>query len=218
MGNSSFSTVHYLWYFKPNELNSFPYDVVENNGCYIDNYKIYDPISIKPYINNNDDFVDLNEIYDLIPHWVIKCDLARLLVVYFNGGLYSDVDCFIKKRFDNDGNNVVLFIERIVESAHLLGDRECKDPENVVRVANYCFGSTTKKHPFFKEAIEECINRLRQLIIVEKIKKFNAKDILYVCGPDVLTTVYHRSRHKYKDIILYDESYLDHRYYSSWWG
>jgi mannosyltransferase OCH1-like enzyme len=215
MGNSSFTTVQYLWYFKPNEHNSFPYDVVENNGCFIDNYTIYDPISIAPYINNAE-FSDLSEIYELIPHWVIKCDLARLLVVYFNGGLYADVDCFIKKRFDN--NNVVLFTERIIASTDLLGDRECKDPENVVRVANYCFGSKTQKHPFFKEAIEECINRLRELIVVEKIKKFSTKDILYVCGPDVLTTVYHRTRDKYKDVVLYDESYLDHRYYSSWWG
>ena len=42
--------------------------------------------------------------------------------------------------------------------------RESKHPDNVLRVANYCFGSTSVKHPFLKEVIDECIHRLKYII------------------------------------------------------
>ena len=39
---------------------------------------------------HNDTFPELVQLYSQIPHWVVQADLIRLLLVYFNGGLYAD--------------------------------------------------------------------------------------------------------------------------------
>ena len=214
------NNIIYLWRFKPNEKKYFPQDVVINNLKYIANYKIINnpSIIVNFIINNNNIFPDLLEIYNKIPHWVIKTDVGRLLAVYLNGGLYVDSDCFIKKKLDkhNDTHNIILFIENKCKSVNELGKRECKNPENLVRIANFCFGSKTKNNPFLKEVIEECINRLKKLLIIEKKTNFSHEDILWVCGPDVITTIYHKSKNKYNDIFLYDNTYLNHKCNSSW--
>jgi hypothetical protein len=214
------NNIIYLWKFKPNEKKYFPQDVVINNLKYIENYKIINnPSIIVNFIkNNNNIFPNLLQLYNKIPHWVIKTDLARLLAVYLNGGLYADSDCFIKNKLDkhNDTDNMILFIEHICNSVKDLGKKECKNPENLVRIANFCFGSKTKNHPFLKEVIEECINRLNKLLIIEKKTNFNHEDILWVCGPDVITTIYHRSKNKYNDIFLYDNTFLNHKCAGSW--
>lgn len=211
------NVINYLWEFKPNEKNKLNNNVINNNLKYINEYKIITP-NILELLLDNTIFLYIQEWYSFIPHWVIKTDLGRLLIIYLNGGLYSDADCFIKKQFNNhtDAHNVILFTEHICSSVNKLGPRECKNPENVLRIANYCFGSKTIRHPFFKEVIDECINRLKQLLVVENNQDFSNKDILWVCGPDVITTIYHQSKHKYNDIYLYDKSFLNHKNFGSW--
>jgi mannosyltransferase OCH1-like enzyme len=200
-----------MWNFKPNETCSFPQDVIDNNLTYIKNYSIQSPSTIKNLICNPI-FPELEELYNQIPHWVIQADLVRLLLVYFNGGLYCDADCFILKKWKTD-LSIILFTEHICKSVHQLGPRECKHADNKLRIANFCFGANRKQHPFLKEVIEECIRRLKQ-ILYEKTK-LSQQDILWVCGPDVITSVYHKSKHKY-DICLYDTTYLHHKQYASW--
>lgn len=214
------NNIIYLWKFKPNETKYFPQDVVVNNLKYIENYKIINnPSIIESFIiNSNHIFPDLLQLYNRIPHWVIKTDLGRLLAVYLHGGLYADADCFIKKKLDkhNDTDNIILFIEHICKSVDSLGKRECKNSTNLVRIANFCFGSKTKNHPFLKEVIEECIYRLNKLLIIENKTNFSHEDILWVCGPDVITTIYHKSKNNYNDIFLYDNTFLNHKCNSSW--
>jgi mannosyltransferase OCH1-like enzyme len=205
----------YLWKFKPNEKKNFPTDVIYNNKRYINNLTIVTPDVLEKYLNTID-FDGLYDLYKLIPSWVTKTDLGRLLFIYFNGGIYMDSDCFILKKFDYyDNSNMILFSEKFT-TLDKLGDRECKNPENTLRIANYCFGSKTLKHPFLKEVINECINRLKQILVIEKKSKLNNSEILWVCGPDVITTVYHRTRNIYKDVILFDKTYLNHKCASSW--
>lgn len=210
-------TIYYMWKFKPRETKEFPMDVVYHNKNYIEKYNVETPETTE-YLIRNDIFPRLRDLFNLIPHWIIKADLLRLLIIYFNGGIYSDVDCFIKKPTNIHGrtDNVILFVEHICPNVNMLGPRECKNPENRMRIANYYFGSNVEKHPFFKEVIEECILRLERLLIQENNTSFTQQDILWVCGPDVITTVYHRSRHNYSDIFLYDNTYLHHKCYSSW--
>ena len=162
------NTIYYMWNFKPDEKNTINRNVIINNARFIKYYKIITPAELKYILDKNDVFPNLSELYDMIPHWVSKADLGRLLVIYFYGGLYSDVDCFIQKPFTShvNNNNVVLFTENICSSTDQLGPRECKNPENVLRVSNYFFGCRTPLHPFFKEVIEECLSRLTQLLIV----------------------------------------------------
>jgi mannosyltransferase OCH1-like enzyme len=209
--------ISYMWNFKPNETKMFPKDVTYNNLKYIKNFRIATPPVLEKYLVN-DDFPNLVELFNKIPHWVIKADLGRLLIIYFIGGMYADVDCFINKNLNahQEKDNVFLFVEKKCNSVNELGSRECKNPENVLRIANFSFASKTVKHPFFKEVIEECIRRLNQLFNIKNVKNISQNDILWVCGPDVITTVYHASKHKYDDIFLYDTSYLTHKCYGSW--
>ena len=209
--------IYYLWNFKMDEKQPFPNNVIKNNLKFVDNYEIINPSTIEPLLIN-EIFPDIINLYKLIPHWIIKTDLARLLIIYFQGGIYSDSDCFINKKINshNENNNVLLFTEHICDSINKLGPRECKNPENVLRVANFYFGSKNKHHPFFKEVIDECINRLKQLLINENKKELTNEEILWVCGPDVITTIYHRTKNNYKDIFLYDLSYLSHKCHGSW--
>jgi mannosyltransferase OCH1-like enzyme len=206
----------YLWNFKPNESKPFPDNVISHNSNYIPEYCIITPSDIDSFLDD-DLFPELSDLYFLIPHWVIKSDLVRLLILYFYGGFYFDADCYIQKIFDKHSanDNVILFIEWICP-IETLGPRENKHPDNQTRIANYCFGCNTKKHPFLKEVIDECISRLKQILIVENKTVLDQQDILWVCGPDVITTVYHRSKHNYTDIFLYDQTYLAHMNAGSW--
>ena len=206
----------YLWDFKPNETKSIPSDVIQHNSNFISEYKIIKPCDIDSFLND-DVFPELSELYFIIPHWVIKTDLVRLLMVYFYGGFYCDSDCFIQKLINVDSKNckIALFIEWVCPE-NTLGPRECKHLDNLTRIANYSFGCNTTRHPFFKEVIEECIRRMKQIFIIEKQINLSQQDILWVCGPDVITTIYHSSKHKYNDIFLYDQSYLNHKNCGSW--
>jgi hypothetical protein len=85
---------------------------------------------------------------------------------------------------------MILFTEFIV-SVDKLGPRECKHPRNAVRIANFAFASNFKRHPFLESCIRECIRRLTILFDNTNTEKWEETDILWVCGPDVITTMYH---------------------------
>jgi len=210
--------ITYLWKFKRDEKRPFPQQVIRHNSKYIGKYQIITPLHIEAFFDDNL-FPGLREIYHTIPKWVIQSDLIRLLAIYFQGGFYFDADCFIRKPFvwHTHSHNILLFTENICKSVHELGSRESKHPDNLLRVANYGFGTRLTKHPFFKEVIQECIARLKQLLEVEKCgSNITQTDILWVCGPDVITTIYHKTKAKYQDIFVYDMSYLEHRCEGSW--
>ena len=151
-----------------------------------------------------------------IPHPVIKGDLGRLLHIYFTGGFYFDTDCRINKPLNlKKEDKLILFTEKVVNNVSVLGPRECKSPERVLRIANFAFGCTVTHHKFLKEVIEECINRL-ETVISESTIPLTDEDILWCCGPDVITTIYHTSNGKYDDILLLDTTYLNHLALGSW--
>ena len=209
----AYEGIYYMWYFKPNETNVMPDDVIRSNQTFISDYKVVRPENMSEIFEkeNTEIFPGLYELYDSIPNWIVKADLARLLVIYYNGGTYCDVDCFIRKPLNIYAYNIVLFTEKICGDVNELGPKECKHPDNKVRVANYCFYSKKPGHPFIKAVIDECLRRLRQ-----ECNKMDALDVLWCCGPDVITTVFHRRKHDFKDVLLCDESFLDHRCYGSW--
>jgi mannosyltransferase OCH1-like enzyme len=254
-------TINYMWGFRPGESKPFPITVVKNNARYIPSCKLITPERLLPLLNN-DIFPNITELYNKIPNWVCKADLGRLLYIYFQGGLYADADCFIKKPLNvHKNHNIVLFVEKICDNINY-GARENKNnkillrrdkisgipqeeysskktygfvanskinkPSNKIkfinsaiqieglRIANFCFGSNIVQHPFLKEVIEECIRRLKILLYDEKKTNFTDSDILWVCGPDVITTIFHRSHEKYSDVFVYTNDYLHHVACGSW--
>lgn len=206
-------TANYLWNFKPSESSPMPMACIDNNKKFFGQTKILSPEDIEPLLMN---YPELQKQWQKIPHWIIKADLGRLLYVYCHGGFYFDVDCKIRKNIPAKQDRfMVLFTETILKNVNKLGPKECKNPENVLRVANFAFGTNVIRHPFLHEVILECSRRL-QLLIDPGNAKPDHLDILWVCGPDVITSVFHLSGHRYPDLVLLDTSYLSHLCHGSW--
>jgi mannosyltransferase OCH1-like enzyme len=189
----------------PNETKIPNNVIMLENSKIVPLYKIIGPSNILPLVKQFS--LELYNIWYTIPHWVIQADVGRLLYIYYHGGMYLDCDCIINKKISSSAP-VVLFTERIV-SVSSLGPRECKHPNNRVRIANYAFMTTVKEHPFLKSVIIECIRRLHLLP-----SKITHADVLWVCGPDVITSIYHSQNPP--DVELLDESYLKHHRCGSW--
>ena len=86
-----------------------------------------------------------------------------------------------------------------------------------MRVANYAFGSGIKKHPFLEKVIEECLIRLA-LFEKESSKNISETDVVWLCGPDVITSVYHDYKHLYTNLILLEKNNLNHQSFGGWRG
>ena len=211
----------YMWGMKKNETQPIPTECINKNKIYVDHKIIgYNEIYnlVKKYPNPN--FI---KIWSNIPKWIIQADLGRLLYIYYNGGFYFDVDCEIKKdikplinskNFNNMNKNTVLFTEFMLKSTNNLGKREKKNDKYKHRIANYGFGSKIKKNNFYKKCIDECIRRLQILYKENKNTKLEQGDILWVCGPDVITNIYHDN--KKDDIILLEKNVLINKNFGSW--
>jgi mannosyltransferase OCH1-like enzyme len=210
------NNISYMWNFKPEEKREISQIVIYNNSKFITNHIVYTPDMMSEFLRD-EDFTGITQLWNLIPHWVVKADLGRLLIVYYKGGFYSDVDCFIQSQLRSvPGKTVFLFTEIIARSVDTLGPRSIKTDEHRIRIANYFYGTSVIKHPFFKETIEECLRRLLQMIVIEKMRKLSHQDILWLCGPDVITTVYHREKRRMSDLYLYGMNYVKHLQFGSW--
>lgn len=204
----------YMWNMKPDEKQSIPMkNIVANESVF--EPTIIEAKEVESLIHEMNDQQMLS-LWNKIPWWIVKADLGRLLYVYLNGGFYFDVDCKVKKSFNIEAeNNVVLFVEKKLNSLDKLGPREQKTEERKLRIANYAFGSYKKKHPFFKRVIDECFNRL-ELIFKENQEQITDLDVVWLCGPDVITSVYHDFNDLHNDIILLEKKYLKHESYGGW--
>lgn len=213
-----------MWNFKPNERKSIPMDCIKQNKMFIPEYSIVTPHDIIPILSL---FDGLTELWAKIPdrYWIVKADLGRLLYIYKHGGFYLDVDCLMVFNPFNPINpkcdRMILFTEFIVP-IEKLGPRECKHPRNGLRIANFAFASNLKRHPFLKTCIHECMRRLTFLFELN-LEKWEETDILWVCGPDVITTMYHAQYHDDgsesdvdSSICLFDGICLNHIGFSSW--
>ena len=211
--------LNYTWNFKPGESQPRPPDeIIDNNGLYFQNCNVIEPKHVEKYFENNNDFdKDLYDLYHNCSSWVVKSDLARYMYIYYNGGFYCDADCMILKPIPIDNTNeAYVFIEKIISTVNKLRPRECKDPENVTRICNYFFGTTVKQHPFFKDLIQECIKRMRQIFVEEGFKIVPPNDVYWICGPDAFTTTYHRNKRKYSSLLLLNEKHIKHHANGSW--
>ena len=193
----------YLWNMNPNETRVPNEKVFQQNARFLQDYKVVGPKEIEALLPL---FPEIQKQWDKIPHWVIKADIGRLLYIYEYGGVYLDCDCIIQQRLPKEP---WICVEKIVP-VHELGPRESKQPAHSMRIANYAFGFT-KHHPMLKDALNECAKRL------PLIDDASHATILWVCGPDVMTTVYHRMSPPEKNkIALLNKTYIHHLEAGSW--
>jgi mannosyltransferase OCH1-like enzyme len=195
-----------LWNFKPDERLPFPSMFTYANGRFLASFAIVKPDEIEEYLHM---IPELEKQWDRISPWIVKSDLARLVYVYLRGGFYFDSDCEIVRRIQPAPNVATLFTEAILPSTSVLGPREDKSPDRRHRIANYAFGCPTPRHPFFKACIDECLRRLEEIEYTAK----TPQDVLWVCGPDVITTIYHTYRFP---VRLLGQNYVKHHAVGSW--
>ena len=204
----------YIWNMNPNETASIPMQNILKNERFFKS-TIIGPKEVDKLVNQIKNPL-LNDLWNKIPWWIVKADLARLMYVYVNGGFYFDVDCIVKKNIlPYVKNNMVLFIEKKISAVNKLGPREKKTKDRLLRIANFAFGSSIKEHPFLKRVIDECLSRT-ETFLRESPNEISELDVVWLCGPDVITSIYHDYKHLYSDLLLLEKSNLKHMTYSSW--
>ena len=213
-------TAVYMWHIKPNESKTVPMKNIRANAFYFES-KIIGAKEMENLVVQMQ-CEKMLSLWKRIPPswWIVKADLGRVLYVYLNGGFYFDVDCRVRKNFlEESEEKLTLFVETKLKSVKKLGPREDKYENRKLRIANYAFGSHKKKHPFFKKVIDECLNRLEIILREFKNKKDSQllrSDVVWVCGPDCLTNIYHDFKHEFDDILLLNKKYLKHQCFGGW--
>lgn len=218
--HQNYPSITYMWNFKPNERNSIPMECIQQNKRFIPEHTIVTPADITPLLASFPAFPGLPELWAKIPdaNWVIKADLGRLLYIYKNGGVYLDMDCMMLDnpfQYTNPKTDRMILFTEFTVALDQLGPRECKNPRNALRIANFALATNYKRHPFLELCIRECIRRLEYLFQLG-LDKWEQTDILWVCGPDVITTMYHEHQEDDSSIRLMERGYLRHLGYGSW--
>ncbi len=162
---------------------------------------------------------EYNEIYSGYRLNIQRADLARYLILYEYGGVYSDLDISGFRPMDEllrmyPESNFFSFVEITLtpERARSIGEREKirrvgmemgfgSIPEDPERIASYlCI--CTPKHPMMLAVLEEAKRRS----ILQACRQY---DVFYITGPDLFTTVIHRYLTKYHDVIVIDRKTAD---------
>ena len=204
----------YMWNMNPNERKPIPMKNIIKNERFFKT-TIIGPNDADKLVNDLD-IPNLKDLWSKIPWWIVKADLARLLYVYVNGGYYFDADCLVKKNLlPLTKKQMIVFVEKKLSTTNKLGPREKKSSDRKLRIANFAFGSGIKQHPFLKRVIDECLNRLSSFL-EESPKDISEIDIVWLCGPDVITSVYHDYKDLHPNLTLLEKNYLNHKSYGSW--
>ena len=164
-------------------------------------------------------YPEYNEVVPLFNRKVQLADMARLLILYDEGGHYFDLDCVPNEKHNlylhlNKYNpSCVFYIETVLKPLHqfltlFYGIRNYSI-EYRVRIANYAFGSHPK-HPIIKENLDLLKKRC-----FEKSDFEGDYDILYKTGPDCTTTSVFESIVTDKEILKGDK-WLKHIATGTW--
>jgi mannosyltransferase OCH1-like enzyme len=189
-----------MWGFKDD--NPIPNILKDCNIIY--------PADIIPLVKKHP---QLYEIWDKIPNWVTRCDIARYLFLYYNTGTYLDSDCSIMKAIPKDklkSTNTILYTEHISIPT---GERE--DKSITLRIANFAMTSLKSKQKLWLECINESTKRIKDLLIELEYDRWLDTDIIWSAGPGMLSEVYNRLEDK-KNITVLDNTYMNHQCDGSW--
>lgn len=161
-------------------------------------------------------------LYRQLPTAIQRCDLARPVLLYRQGGIYSDLDVQPFRPLDwlcgmyPDAR--VLLVEEVTlsrASARRRGNRfsiRQGAPELRLRVANFWMASAPE-HPFWMDVI--ALIRERSSMTVQ-----HDYDVIFTTGPDIISEVYHRVAADYQDVALVPRRvarrFFRHRTHGSW--
>ena len=186
------SVVHLVWHgidapspaYHPNKIYSQGFaSIVKNSNCEV---KIWSKADCENLIL---EYPQYEGIYRKATN-IMKFDIIRYLIIYHSGGTYLDVDVLLKKPLKNITANECFFVEKIITNVanHDARYEPIRKgvPEHPVRIANYAFSSKPKNTIFI-----EILTEIRRRMHLQPSPKKDY-DVLYLTGPDVITTVVHR--------------------------
>tara|TARA_R110002153_G_scaffold246952_2_gene402911 strand:+ start:32 stop:2554 length:2523 start_codon:yes stop_codon:yes gene_type:complete len=195
---------YYMWGFR--ERTGLDLVGTQDLPSHLEDKNVIWPKDIETLVEKHP---ELHKIWDKIPKWATKCDIARYLFLYYNTGTYLDADCTKLKSLPNntlDSNNVILYTEHIDTPT---GPRE--DKGVTLRIANFVLTSTKIHQGFWMECINESIKRVKSILDVE----WTDKDVLWSAGPGMISEVYHNLEDK-SGITVLDDTYVEHKAWGSW--
>ena len=153
--------------------------------CQSDIKLIYDDFDYKFY--NDDDMNIFMEhfdpifkhgVFDKLPVKIMQIDVFRYCLIYKFGGLYSDMDYQVTKKFDFSNIQVALPISVSAKT-------------NNDFVIGNCFFASISSHPFWKKLIDEIIENIDRIIADYKLNKKSLKKfVLNTTGPGFITSIY----------------------------
>ena len=188
------AVVHMIWYgvdapsplHHSNEKYRIGYNsIVKNSMCEI---RLWTKSDCEYLIQQ---YPEYEGIY-LAANNIMKYDIMRYLIVYHCGGTYLDADIVLKKSLANITANECFFIEKIIPLSR--SNPGYYEPirkgqlEHPIRIANYAFSSKAR-NPIFLEFLAE----IRRRMYIQSVPKCHY-DVLYLTGPDVVTTVIHAAK------------------------
>lgn len=165
-------------------------------------------------------YPDVEGVYYSLSRNIQRADLARYIIVYDQGGFYSDCDCS-PKRFSlmnmlmaNSKSTSFFFIEdylakKIVESRSNHFMRKVIPEFNRQKICNYLFGAVAGC-----EIVKKCINES-----VRRCQLFNNEfiddlGVIITTGPEVTTDIIQDNRDK---VLVKDNTYFcDHGCSGAW--
>lgn len=188
------AVVHMIWYgvdapsplHHPNEKYKIGYNsIVKNSMCEV---RLWTKSDCEYLIQR---YPEYEGIYRAANN-IMKYDIMRYLIVYHCGGTYLDADIVLKKSLANITANECFFIENIIPLTRR--NPGYYEPirkgqlEHPIRIANYAFSSKAR-NPIFLEFLAE----IRRRMYIQPVPKRDY-DVLYLTGPDVVTTVIHAAK------------------------
>jgi mannosyltransferase OCH1-like enzyme len=123
------------------------------------------------------------DLYNSFPQYIMKCDLARLLILYEYGGLYCDLDLFPVKSLDHFfENRYELFVK-------WSGHTECY---------NAIMGCSPK-HELFEKILQHCRDSFIAKSQIDVYKNWTGRFVFQTTGHKMIQRVL--KKYDYKDLL-----------------
>jgi len=122
-------------------------------------------------------------LYNTLPQYIMKCDLARLVILYEYGGLYLDLDLYpVKSLEDYFQNRHDLFVR-------WSGHTTCY---------NAIMGCSPKNE-LFEKILEHCRESFYEKYKIEIYKQWEGRFVYQTTGHKMIQRVL--KKYKYKDLL-----------------
>lgn len=161
---------------------------------------------VKRYTDEEDS--TFQDRYNALKRPSCKADVAKYLIVYYEGGVFLDNDAELKK-----AKNLDTFIADLEsnENGVWFTETESKTPITLISrgkpytniYANYIIASK-KGSSVLKDIISLCMSRADEL---KDINRWADVHVLWCTGPDAVTTILHDN--KYESLQIYNKSMSD---------